>query len=157
MGKDRYSVTLRRERFRPLPKKILQTKDIQVRKGYSARATVWVADRPESNLMPTANLTLSHANDKIRFCFQNTADMIVFIENLREFVGDRCLLVHGAQTKALDEFHAYHLERQLPNLNDTTDYTVLQGVNSRVAGERSPDNQERVDKETGEITPLDTG
>jgi hypothetical protein len=149
MAREKYQVTLRRERFRPLPKKLLQHVDIPVKKGYTTRATIWVADTPESNLRPTVNLTVSHGHDRIRFCFQNAADLIIFIDRLREFVGEKVLMAHDKHTRAVEEFLAYHEDNTLPLLNDTTEYTVLQGKEGVVVDMRTGEILERWEKGRG--------
>lgn len=87
--------------------------------------------------MPTVNMTLSHNEDGVRLCFQNAADMVIFVENLRDFIGSLAVGVHERHAEAVQEFHEYHLGVGLPSLNDTTAHTVIQDL--------------VVEKKTGEI------
>jgi hypothetical protein len=91
---------------------------------------------------PKVNLTLSHNNDKIRLCFNSTADLILAIEELRTFVGLNGTTLQKGLTEARDEYHSSHLENKhlTPNY-DSTEYTVRQGVDEVVM----------VNKHTGNI------
>ena len=133
MRRGQYDVTMRPSRPRNIPKKLLYHKQIKINETYSFMASIWIPDTPHSNLKPTVNLTLSHNNDKIRFCFNSTVELIDAIEEIRKFIGHYCTTLHKRLIEARDEYHSFHLEHAhlTPNY-DSTEYTVIQGDNEVV-------------------------
>ncbi|MBX2992123.1 MAG: hypothetical protein KF749_13285 [Bacteroidetes bacterium] len=141
-----YKAVMKQERQKYIPKKLLRHENIRVSDKYSFAASVWIADTPESHLRPTVNLTLQHNGDKIRFCFNNAVEMIVAIEQLREWVGSMSVMVNERHNAALAEYLAFHEGETLPPINDYTVYTVIQDLERKRHAK-----YERVDRTTGEI------
>jgi hypothetical protein len=139
--------TVTKVKPRQLPKKYLRSARIRIAKGYTCMATIWVPNTPYSKYAPKVVLSLTHNKRKLCFCFDNAADMVIAVEELRRFVGEVAVKVNDALNEALWEFFSHHRSEMLPSFNEYT-ITVVQ--------ERSKNDQEevtcRVNAKTGEIT-----
>jgi hypothetical protein len=143
---------MKQEKQKYIPKKLLRHENIRVSDKYSFAASVWIADTPESHLKPTVNLTLQHNGDKIRFCFNNAVELIVAIEQLREWVAGMSVMIVDRHNVAIAEYLAFHEGEMLPPINDYTVYTVIQDLERKRKAK-----YEQVDKRTGEIFSGDGG
>jgi hypothetical protein len=142
-----FEATFKKRKARTFPKKILRHRKIQLKEGYFLTASVWVADTPESNIYPTVNLTMQHNGEKVRMCFHDTAQLIFFAEELRNFIGMECVTLHISHNDAVAEYLGYHENDRLPPIDENTVYTVIQE-------ERRKGRKKRAiicDPKTGEI------
>jgi hypothetical protein len=144
---SQFEVVLRKQKRKCLPKKILRHTKIPVSDKYTFNASVWIADTPEGNYMPTVNLTLQHNGDKIRFCYPDAVSMCLSMNQLTHFLDEVFVLVHERHTQAVDEFLSFHDKNKLPPINDYTVYTVIQDNQAK----GSENKASVVNTKTGEI------
>lgn len=147
MKKGCYEVVLRKRRGRYIPKKVLRHKKFEVNPNYTFTASVWIADTPNSNLVPTVNLTIQHNGDYVRMCFKSAVWLVEALRELRTWTLDMFELLDDRHRIALEEFLAAHEGRQPEPRNDHTVYTVIQDFGERKLPKRSG----KVDSRTGEV------
>lgn len=80
MKQGHYDVVLRKKKGRYIPKKVLRRKKFEVNPNYTFTASVWIADTPSSNLVPTVNLTIQHNGNSVRMCFKSAVWLVVALE-----------------------------------------------------------------------------
>ena len=123
---QRYEAVLRTRPIKYMPKKLLKHTKISINKHYTANVCLWIPNTPEYNLKPGVVLKLQHNDQDIRLCFNNAADMIMFVEDLRKWVGSLAATAHLKQEEAIREWLAFHENQLTPPINDYTDSTVIQ-------------------------------
>ncbi len=147
MKQDRYDAVLRKRKGRFIPKKVLRHKKFEVNPNYTFTASVWIADTPDSNFLPTVNLTIHHNGDSVRMCFKSAVWLVVALEELRTWTQEMFILLDDRHRTAVAEFLAAHKGQQAEQRNDYTVYTVIQD-----SGEKKlPKRKAKVDFRTGEI------
>jgi hypothetical protein len=136
---------IRTKRGRRFAKKILLHEKIRVSDKFTCNASLWVADTPQSHLNPTICLTLQHGEHKISLCFENAADLVLAVSDLKEWVDINSARIDQAHKEAVKE----HLEFQskMNHIDDYTDLTVIQGE----PGENGESKHYLFNQKTGEI------
>lgn len=140
----KYEAVLRKGKLRYMPKKLLKQTKISINRKYTFNATIWIPNTPESNLKPGVVLKFQHNDQEVRLCFNNAADMVIAIDDLRHFVGTLAPTVHLKHEEAVREWLDFHEAQLSPPINDYTILTVIQDKRDGVSNEEI-DNKSKSD------------
>lgn len=142
-----YKTTIQPIFKQKLPKKIVKSKRIRVRKGYEAQVSFWIMDMPYSKEPPAICMTIRHGkaetNQYIRLAFPDIEDLKFFFGEINNFCLDNIEILKEELDEAIEEWIDLHFKITEYNLSkENKDLTFeFFEKNSKIHNENNKENK----------------